>query len=714
MIRDQRVKDALEQKKELIMSVRKVKGRRISVQKVKPAQRCCKLVPRRLVISFKNKWRSAWDFVPMGLSLYNALTIPLMFTIALPRKFYEFNSRIDVVLDVLFLIDNLLVFITSFRDKMGNEVKDPYQIFKNYTHSWRFVFDTLSLLGMSFFTKFHSSLKQFQLFKATRVVRINSMINKSRQPIQIKGILKIGKLVFFLFLYLHWLACFWNLAVIVNGPDLFMVNESGNFYDIWGEPLADFNQTSKKFENLSFVYGQPHFHREDNWHRLTSDDAILGWQRYNERWDARSKQWNMPIDFVNPADQGFHTEKWSVWQKYCNLFYYAQINLGLGEIGPVNIQESAFLAMTMIISALVFTNVFGEIVGIFQLINREAFELEQDKIRTNTMLEALEINLEAKFEINEFNQRNQPSKTFQRELDDLLESLCFSLQLETMGCYFLPAIYCNPTVQLFLLKQFSPTSNLKIKIQTGQQLRKLRLNDQRLFKRLNRRVDELFHMFVEYLISMMGTFFLPVEEYAISLNERSNAIYFVAQGTLYVSDFNFQFKIRDDRPLLAKGDMFGEIGCLYNCNRTCTIKSADYSILARLTKPRLRMITSDYPLFLSALFKTVFKYKDDYKTFMKSVLGRICYFRDIGTRMFHSVIYRFKQRHVDQNEVLLRPKEVIDTMIIVATGELEIVIEIDGADIVVARLGPGDALNHRNVLLSEMQSMVMVRCSKSA
>ena len=53
-------------------------------------------------------------------------------------------------------------------------------------------------------------------------------------------------------------------------------------------------------------------------------------------------------------------------------------------------------------------------------------------------------------------------------------------------------------------------------------------------------------------------------------------------------------------------------------------------------------------------------------------------------------------------------------MIIVASGELEIVIEIDGADIVVARLGPGDALNHRNVLLSEMQSMVMVRCTKSA
>ena len=129
---------------------------------------------------------------------------------------------------------------------------------------------------------------------------------------------------------------------------------------------------------MSFVYGHAHYYREDDWHRLSSGDGVLGWQVYNERWDARDKKWNMPIDFVNPADQGLFTNKWSVWQKYCNLFYYAQINLGNGEMGPVNIEEFAFLVVTMIISTLVFTNVFGEIVGIFLLVNREGSEREEE------------------------------------------------------------------------------------------------------------------------------------------------------------------------------------------------------------------------------------------------------------------------------------------------------------------------------------------------
>ena len=91
MVREETIQAAIEQKKEVIMSVREVKGRRISVQNIRLAQRCCKMVPKRLVISFKNKWRSAWDFVPMGLSLYNAVTIPLALSFPLSYEFHRFK-----------------------------------------------------------------------------------------------------------------------------------------------------------------------------------------------------------------------------------------------------------------------------------------------------------------------------------------------------------------------------------------------------------------------------------------------------------------------------------------------------------------------------------------------------------------------------------------------------------------------------------------------
>lgn len=138
---------------------------------------------KKCIVSYKNPIRSSWDAVPMLLSVYNALIIPFEFSFALPYEFLKINQQIDICLDILFLIDNLLMFFTSFQSKYGYEVFDFHEIFIAYTHTWRFVFDTLSLFGMYFFKTIHRNFKYFQLFKATRVSRISRLIQKSNQPI---------------------------------------------------------------------------------------------------------------------------------------------------------------------------------------------------------------------------------------------------------------------------------------------------------------------------------------------------------------------------------------------------------------------------------------------------------------------------------------------------------------------------------------------------
>jgi hypothetical protein len=55
--------------------------------------------------------------------------------------------------------------------------------------------------------------------------------------------MNIGKLVFYLFLYLHWLACFFNFCVSLYGPHEYYVGFDKNYRDLGGEVLKNFNKT---------------------------------------------------------------------------------------------------------------------------------------------------------------------------------------------------------------------------------------------------------------------------------------------------------------------------------------------------------------------------------------------------------------------------------------------------------------------------------------
>lgn len=80
---------------------------------------------------------------------------------AINYQFLRVDEVINVVLDLLFLVDNVLMFFTTFENRHGEEIWDHYDIFKEYSRTWRFVFDSLSLLGLTFFKAIHPAFKYF-------------------------------------------------------------------------------------------------------------------------------------------------------------------------------------------------------------------------------------------------------------------------------------------------------------------------------------------------------------------------------------------------------------------------------------------------------------------------------------------------------------------------------------------------------------------------
>ena len=119
------------------------------------------MFPMWLIISRKNYYRKRWVIIPILLSIYNAIMIPYEFSFGKMIKSQLLVQIIDNIIDVLFIVDMALQFLTTVIDKKGYEVQHPYQLAKRYISTWRFKFDLLSLLGNNLFRLIHPSFKYF-------------------------------------------------------------------------------------------------------------------------------------------------------------------------------------------------------------------------------------------------------------------------------------------------------------------------------------------------------------------------------------------------------------------------------------------------------------------------------------------------------------------------------------------------------------------------
>ena len=138
--------------------------------------------------------------------------------------------------------------------------------------------------------------------------------------------------------------------------------------------------------------------------------------------------------------------------------------------------------------------------------------------------------------------------------------------------------------------------------------------------------------------------FASPEEYITEQGEKDFSMFFIIQGECFVAieDYsNNQVHIKDS--ILVRSDHFGEIGCIYNCTRTASIICSKYNILARLIRPRLRALTSDYPELADKWKKHIWRQQDPYKDFMFNIFRHIPYFSNLKANLFHKVIYSFKE-----------------------------------------------------------------------
>lgn len=112
------------------------------------------------------------------------------------------------------------------------------------------------------------------------------------------------------------------------------------------------------------------------------------------------------------------------------------------------------------------------------------------------------------------------------------------------------------------------------------------------------------------------------EDVIIKQEDESTDTYFLARGDAIVS-----IKDRMGNDVFSKklgpGSHFGEIALIYNCKRTATVKSGNYSTFARLSQEKFRELSQYIPELHSVIKKYIITYDDPVKRNIIQMFKRI-------------------------------------------------------------------------------------------
>ncbi|XP_050808492.1 potassium voltage-gated channel subfamily H member 5 isoform X1 [Gopherus flavomarginatus] len=261
-------------------------------------------------------FKTTWDWVILILTFYTAIMVP--YNVSFKTKQNNIAWLVlDSVVDVIFLVDIVLNFHTTFVGPGGEVISDPKLIRMNYLKTW-FVIDLLSCLPYDIINAFEnvdegiSSL--FSSLKVVRLLRLGRVARKLDHYLEY-GAAVLVLLVCVFGLVAHWLACIWY---------------SIGDYEVIDE-VTNTIKTDSWLSQLALSIGAPY--------------------RYNT---SGSGQWE-----GGPSKDSL----------YISSLYFTMTSLttiGFGNIAPTTDGEKIFSVAMMMVGSLLYATIFGNVTTIFQ------------------------------------------------------------------------------------------------------------------------------------------------------------------------------------------------------------------------------------------------------------------------------------------------------------------------------------------------------------
>ncbi|XP_044199473.1 potassium voltage-gated channel subfamily H member 1b isoform X3 [Thunnus albacares] len=261
-------------------------------------------------------FKTTWDWVILILTFYTAIMVP--YNVSFKTKQNNVTWLVvDSIVDVIFLVDIVLNFHTTFVGPAGEVISDPKLIRMNYVKTW-FVIDLLSCLPYDVINAFEnvdegiSSL--FSSLKVVRLLRLGRVARKLDHYIEY-GAAVLVLLVCVFGLAAHWLACIW--------------------YSIGDYEVIDEDTNSVRTDSWLYMLGET----VGTPYRFNSSGS--------GRWEG------------GPSKDSV----------YITSLYFTMTSLtsiGFGNIAPNTDGEKIFAVAMMMIGSLLYATIFGNVTTIFQ------------------------------------------------------------------------------------------------------------------------------------------------------------------------------------------------------------------------------------------------------------------------------------------------------------------------------------------------------------
>ncbi|CAG0892853.1 unnamed protein product [Darwinula stevensoni] len=281
----------------------------------------------------------------------------------------------DVVVEILFIVDIILNFRTTYVNKKGEVISHPKYVAVNYLRGW-FIVDLLAALPFDLLNAAHvySRNSQIHLLKLTRLLRLARLLQKMERYSQYTALV-LTLLMLCFALVAHWLACIWYVIakreILVHGKN-WNIGEFSRVLSPVGFMPGGRGDGMRKTEIDSFfsegrmpltmrgIRQEPlrNFRHYDIF--LLADENIIRVVPFahNPGWiHALAERLEMKMEDVTIAEA------------YITALYFTCSSLtsvGFGNVSANTIPEKIFSICTMLIGALMHAVVFGNVTAFIQ------------------------------------------------------------------------------------------------------------------------------------------------------------------------------------------------------------------------------------------------------------------------------------------------------------------------------------------------------------
>ncbi|XP_029030262.1 potassium voltage-gated channel subfamily H member 4-like [Betta splendens] len=261
-----------------------------------PAGRAAEGKRSGFIVYHNSLAKTLWDVLILLATVYVGVCVPYNISFSTHHTLVS-----DIVVEVLFIIDIILNFCTSYEGKSGQVVYEARAVARKYIRTWFFV-DLLAAVPYDFFYFFHISMTDFiHLVKIVRLLRLLRFFRKSylHNSAIVLVILMSG-----FALLAHWIACVW------------------------------------------VVIGLSELQSEESW-------SICWLQQLGKHLDT---------PYVNSTTGGPSQYSMYITALYFSLSSLTSV--GFGNVSANTDAEKLFSICTMFIGALVFSTIFGSVTAI--------------------------------------------------------------------------------------------------------------------------------------------------------------------------------------------------------------------------------------------------------------------------------------------------------------------------------------------------------------